>query len=51
MLTCWIVAAGFLTVLGVGGFLFEKSKLAQLVDHLTKDLPMNWAELRNPIEE
>lgn len=45
MLTFLIVTAGFMLSLGLGGFIFEKSGAARLVDRLTRDLPMYWVDL------
>lgn len=45
MLTAWLVTAGFLLLLGVGGFVFEKSGLVKLFDRFFESLPMHWADL------
>ena len=51
MLTGLIITAGFMLSLGLGGFIFEKSWAAQLVDRLTKDMPMYWADLHKNDED
>lgn len=47
MLTCWMVTAGFLIALGIGGLIVEKTKVGAFIDHLTRDLPMNWARIED----
>lgn len=48
MLTCWMVTAGFMLVLGVGGFIFEKAGINNVIDALTSELPMYWADIKAP---
>lgn len=45
MLTCWMVTAGFLIVLGIGGLIVDKTKVGAFIDRLTRDLPMNWVRI------
>lgn len=48
MLTCWMVTSGFLIALGIGGLIVDNPKVARFLDRFTRNLPMNWVDIRNP---
>lgn len=42
MLTCVSTLAGFLLVLGIGGYIVEHGPVSRWLDSIADDFPINW---------